>query len=123
MESRGKRPRALPMTDIGDAASGECRLLSVESNKDFLMNAFKHFVIDEWYFSVPMFLMSLTAVALVVWRFLLNLSAKTDMDEFLPIFQEKLQKEGVESALELCRGETGMIPRKLYAAGLEASKQ
>jgi biopolymer transport protein ExbB len=87
------------------------------------MNAFKHFVFEEWYFAVPMFLMSLTAIALVVWRFLLNMNAKTDMDEFLPIFQEKLQKEGVESALRLCREETGMIPRKLFASGLEASKQ
>ncbi len=87
------------------------------------MNAFKHFVLDEWYFAAPMFLMSLTAIALVVWRFLLNLNAKTNMDVFLPLFQEKLQKEGVESALKLCKAESGMIPRKLFAAGLEASKQ
>ena len=87
------------------------------------MNAFKHFVIDEWYFAIPMFLMSLTAMALVVWRWLLNMNAKTDMDKFLPVFQDKLRKDGVESALRLCRSETGMIPRKLFASGLEASKQ
>src|SRR5476651_2168768 len=87
------------------------------------MNAFKHFVIDEWYFAIPMFLMSLTAMALVVWRWLLNMNAKTDMDKFLPIFQDKLRKDGVESALRVCRAETGMIPRKLFASGLEASKQ
>ncbi len=87
------------------------------------MNAFTHFVVNEWYFAIPMFLMSLIAFALVVWRWLLNLSAKTDMDDFLPIFQEKLQKEGVQGALRLCREESGMIPRKLFAAGLEASKQ
>src|SRR5580692_9563920 len=87
------------------------------------MNAFKHFVFDQWYFAAPMFLMSLTAVALVVWRWLLNFNAKTDMDAFLPLFQERLQKDGVESALRLCREENGMIPRKLFAAGLEASKQ
>jgi biopolymer transport protein ExbB len=87
------------------------------------MNAFKHFVIDEWYFSVPMFLMSLTAIALVVWRFLLNLNAKTNMDNFMPVFQEELSQNGVEGALRLCREETGMIPQKLFVAGLEASKQ
>lgn len=87
------------------------------------MNAFKHFVFDEWYFSVPMFLMSLVAIALVVWRFLLNMNAKTNMDEFMPEFQETLQKDGVEGALRLCRAESGVIPRKLFAAGLEASKQ
>ncbi len=87
------------------------------------MNAFKHFVLDEWYFAAPMFLMSLTAIALVIWRFLLNMNAKTDMDQFLPLFQDKLQQDGVESALRLCRSESGLIPRKLFAAGLEASKQ
>lgn len=87
------------------------------------MNAFKHFVFDEWYFAIPMFLMSLAAMALVVWRFLLNLNAKTDMDEFLQDFQESLRKDGVEGAIEMCEAETGLIPRKLYTAGLEASKQ
>jgi biopolymer transport protein ExbB len=87
------------------------------------MNAFKHFVIDEWYFAIPMFMMSLTAIALVVWRWMLNVNAKTNMDEFLPDFQDVLTKEGVIPATEMCKDESGMIPRKLFAAGLEASKQ
>lgn len=87
------------------------------------MNAFKHFVVDDWYFAIPMFLMSLTAMALVVWRFMLNMNAKTDLDEFLPIFQDNLQKDGVQSTLLLCKSESGMIPRKLFVGGLEASKQ
>jgi biopolymer transport protein ExbB len=44
------------------------------------------------------------------------------MESFLPVFQEKLQKEGVESALKYCRSQGGVIPRKLYAAGLENSR-
>ena len=87
------------------------------------MNAFKHFVIDQWFFAVPMFLMSFAAVTLVVWRILLNLNAKTNMNEFLPAFQEKLEKEGVEGALRYCRSQSGVIPRRLYVAGLEVSKQ
>ena len=85
------------------------------------MNAFLHFVQHEWYFAVPMFLMAITAVALVIWRALLNSAAKTRMDEFLPVFQTVLQKEGVAGAVRLCREETGQIPNKLYLAGLEAS--
>jgi biopolymer transport protein ExbB len=87
------------------------------------MNAFKHFVFEEWYFAIPMFLMSLTAIALVIWRFLLNMNARTNLDDFLPHFQDVLRKEGVEGALQLCREEHGMVPRKLFTAGLEASKQ
>jgi biopolymer transport protein ExbB len=45
------------------------------------------------------------------------------MNEFLPLFQEKLEKEGLEGALRLCRSETGIIPRRLYVAGLDTSKQ
>ncbi len=81
------------------------------------------FLINDWFFSGPMLTISLIAIALVVWRILLNFNAKTDMSDFLPEFQETLQKDGVEGALRLCRSEVGLIPRKLYAAGLETAKQ
>jgi biopolymer transport protein ExbB len=45
------------------------------------------------------------------------------MESFRPVFQDKLQKEGVESALKYCRVQNGIIPRKLYVAGLENSRQ
>jgi biopolymer transport protein ExbB len=87
------------------------------------MSAFWNFITNEWYFAIPMFLMSLTAVTLVIWRILLNVNAKTNMDQFLPLFQQRLEKEGIEGALRFCRTRTDIIPRKLYAAGLETSKQ
>jgi biopolymer transport protein ExbB len=87
------------------------------------MKAFYNFVTEEWYFAIPMFLMSLTAATLVIWRILLNLSAKTNMNEFLPAFQQKLEKEGIDGASRFCRGRTDYIPRKLFTAGLETSKQ
>src|SRR5262249_45768836 len=87
------------------------------------MSAFWQFVTGEWYFAIPMFLMSLTALTLVIWRVLLNLNAKTAMNVFLPAFQKKLENEGVEGALRYCRAQPGMIPRKLFVAGLETSKQ
>lgn len=87
------------------------------------MSAFWHFVTKEWYFSSPMFVLLLIATILVVWRIMLNLNARTNMNEFLPAFQDKLEKEGIEGALRFCRTQTGMIPRKLYVAGLETSKQ
>lgn len=87
------------------------------------MKALIKFMTEEWYFFLPMLALSLVAAALVVWRWLLNMNAKTNLESFLPTFQEKLQKEGVEGALRFCRTETGVIPRKLYAAGLENSRQ
>jgi biopolymer transport protein ExbB len=70
-----------------------------------------------------MILMSVTAIALVIWRILLNFNAQTDLNAFLPQLQETLEKEGVDGALKLCKSETGVIPRKLYVAGLETSRQ
>jgi biopolymer transport protein ExbB len=70
-----------------------------------------------------MFFMSLTGVALVIWRLILNYNSATNLSEFLPSFQQKLEKEGVESALNYCQSRTDLIPRQLYAAGLEVSKQ
>jgi biopolymer transport protein ExbB len=87
------------------------------------MDAFWHFLTQDWYFAVPMLGMSLAAITLVVWRLLLNMSAGTNMNVFLPAFQNKLQKEGIESALEFCQTQPGMIPRRLFTAGLETSKQ
>jgi biopolymer transport protein ExbB len=87
------------------------------------MKAFLHFVTQDWYFAIPMLGMSVLAVTLVVWRLLLNFNARTNMNVFLPTFQERLQNEGVESALKYCQTQPGQIPRRLYVAGLDTSKQ
>jgi len=87
------------------------------------MSAFWQFVTVHWYFAIPMGCMSIVALTLVIWRLLLNLNARTNMNEFLPLFQEKLEKEGLDGALRLCRVRTDVIPRRLFAAGLETSKQ
>jgi biopolymer transport protein ExbB len=81
------------------------------------------FIKNHWYFAIPMFGMTFAALTLVVWRILLNLNAQTNMNEFLPVFQEKLEKEGVVGALRYCQTQPGVIPRRLFAAGLEVSKQ
>jgi biopolymer transport protein ExbB len=87
------------------------------------MNALKNFFVDEWYFAAPMTLMALVAFALVAWRFLLNLSAKTDLDGLMPDLQDTLKHKGVRGAIALCREEKGLIPQLLFVAGLEAAEQ
>jgi biopolymer transport protein ExbB len=87
------------------------------------MAAFLKFVTEEWYFSGPMFLVLFAATVLVIWRIFLNINAQTNMNEFLPAFQERLEKEGPEGAIRFCKAQSGMIPRRLYVAGLETSKQ
>ena len=87
------------------------------------MEALWKFITHDWYFFVPLFLMSLTGLTLVIWRLLLNINGNTNMSEFLPAFQQKLEREGVEGALRYCRSRTDIIPRRLFVAGLETSKQ
>jgi biopolymer transport protein ExbB len=87
------------------------------------MSAFTKFVFEEWYFAIPMFLMSLAAITLVIWRILLNVNAKTNMEQFLPAFQQRLEKEGLDGAMKYCKAQQGVIPRKLFMAGLENAKQ
>jgi biopolymer transport protein ExbB len=87
------------------------------------MQAVKDFFIGEWYFALPLVVMSLVGASLVIWRILLNISANTSMDEFLPIFQEVLRKHGIRGAVELCKRETGLIPNRVFVAGLEAADQ
>jgi biopolymer transport protein ExbB len=87
------------------------------------MSAFWKFVTHDWYFFWPMFLMSVAGITMVIWRGLLNLNASTNMSEFLPAFQHHLEKEGVEGALRYCRARADIIPRRLFVAGLDVSKQ
>jgi biopolymer transport protein ExbB len=87
------------------------------------MAAFWKFVTGDWWIAIPMFIMSLTGITLVVWRILLNRNAQTPMSAFLPAFQKKLETEGVDGALAFCRKQNGIIPRRLYVAGLETSRQ
>src|SRR5213080_1543455 len=87
------------------------------------MSAFMHFITTEWYFAIPMFLMSLVAVTLVIWRILLNLDAKTNLAEFLPKFQQRLDADGPDAALAWCRTQKGVIARKLFPAGMDTRPQ
>ncbi|MBM3979459.1 MAG: MotA/TolQ/ExbB proton channel family protein [Planctomycetes bacterium] len=87
------------------------------------MNAVYDFFIKEWYFSIPLVIMSLIAAALVIWRVLLNNTANTDLDDFLPHFQRTLRKGGVKAAVAACKEEKGLIPSRLFVAGLEAADQ
>jgi len=75
------------------------------------MQAVQDFFLGEWYFSIPLVIMSLIAAALVLWRLLLNGSAKTDMDEFLPVFQDTLRKTGIKGAIALCTRRFSPSPR------------
>jgi biopolymer transport protein ExbB len=87
------------------------------------MEAFLHFVTHDWYFAIPMILMSLSGVALISWRLLLNFNARTDLDTFMPLFQKIWAQEGEDEAKEFCLRQSGMIPRKLFIAGLDTYKQ
>lgn len=87
------------------------------------MKAVYDFFIGEWYFALPLVLMSLVAASLVIWRILLNRTANTDMDEFLPYFQEVLRQKGIKGAIQACQQEPGLIPSRLFVAGLQAADQ
>src|SRR4051794_5044062 len=87
------------------------------------MQAVYDFFIGEWYFAIILVAMSLAGASLVVWRFLLNRSANTDMNEFLPFFQDTLRKKGIKTAIAVCKEEKGLVPNRLFVAGLEAADQ
>ena len=87
------------------------------------MDALLNFYKNEWYYAVPLTLLMFVAFALVVWRMLLNMSAKSNLDAFLPDLQENLKRKGTKAALALCETETGLIPKVMYTAGLQASDQ
>lgn len=88
-------------------------------------NVFMEFVVDEWYFALPLFIMTLAAATLAVWRMWLNHNAKTDLNLFMPRLQEVMAREGVEGGLKFCKAQppTEPIPSKLFVAALENTRQ
>jgi biopolymer transport protein ExbB len=88
-----------------------------------MAKALQDFITNEWYFFLPLLCMSMTALALIIWRLLLNMGAKTSMTMFLPVFQAALEKGGIEEARKFCAATSGLIPRKLFVAGLDNAKQ
>jgi len=87
------------------------------------MSAFFTFLTTEWYFATPLILMSLVALTLVIWRLMLNLDARTDLNAFLSRFQAVLNESGPDAALEFSRSSKGLIARKLFPAALETRSQ
>jgi biopolymer transport protein ExbB len=87
-------------------------------------NVFVKFVTEEWYFAVVLFGMTLIAGVLVAWRLWLNLGSRTDMNVFMPRFQEVLAKEGIDGAMRFCKAAppTEHIPSKLFVAALENAR-
>ena len=83
------------------------------------MSAFSHFIINEWYFAVPMFLMSLAAMTLVVWRILLNFNANTNLNVFLPASRTSWTRKASTAPCVTAGPEPASSPSKLFVAGLE----
>src|SRR5882724_5909063 len=77
------------------------------------------FIVNEWYFAAPMLLMLLVATVLLCWRLLLNWNARTNVNEFLPAFQARWEREGLEATKKFCQTQPGPIPNKLFVAGLD----
>jgi biopolymer transport protein ExbB len=88
-----------------------------------MTKALSDFITNEWYFFFPLLMMSMTAMGLIFWRLLLNNSSKTNMETFLPALQGVMSKDGLEGARKFCAVQPGLIPRKLFVAGLDNAKQ
>lgn len=87
------------------------------------MSAFFEFVQTDWWIAIPMFFMSFAGIGLLIWRILLNINGNTNLNAFLPVFQERLEKDGINGAIKLCRSRHEIIPRRLFLPGLETYKQ
>jgi len=87
------------------------------------MEAVGKFYTGEWFFAIPMTLMTFVAFALVIWRGLLNVNSDSNLDALLTDVQANLKQKGPKAALNYCREEKGLIPSLLYVAGLEAAEQ
>ena len=63
-------------------------------------NPFLTFYTSDWYFADPMTLLLFVAIALVVWRLLLNYGASSNLDLLLPDIQMNLKRKGLPAAVK-----------------------
>ncbi|MBS0208239.1 MAG: MotA/TolQ/ExbB proton channel family protein [Planctomycetes bacterium] len=60
-------------------------------------------------FTLVFSLLSLASVGVVIWRVLLNVSAKSDLPEFLRRLDEALAQGGPPAAMQMCDVETSLV--------------
>ncbi len=75
-----------------------------------------------WFFLTIFIFLSLSGVALVVWRFLLNMFAKSDLEQMLVQVESSLDSGGPQAAYDYCISEDTMIA-KIFTTMLETGKQ
>ena len=71
--------------------------------RELRMNAFFTFCTHDWYFAVPMALMSIIGLSLVIWRLLLNYNGSVSMSEFLPVFSNGSKKKASKGRCSIAR--------------------
>jgi biopolymer transport protein ExbB len=81
-------------------------------------------VIDSngWFFLTVFIFLSLSGVSLVIWRFLLNMFAKSDLEQMLVQVESTLDSGGPQAAYDYCNSEDTMIA-KIFTTMFEAGKQ
>lgn len=67
------------------------------------------------FFLTAFLLLSMSAVALAVWRLIRNIRANTKLDDFVKRLEDELERSGVEGATQLCESESAVVPRLFLA--------
>lgn len=82
----------------------------------------KHIIVANGvFFSILFLAMSLASVGLVVWKFIRNMRAKTDLDKFVGNVEAQLASGGSQAAIDLIKREateTRQVVPKLFLAAM-----
>lgn len=73
-------------------------------------------------FTVVFLALSLASLTVVLWRWWLNMNARTDLVDFLARLDQALQQDGLEGAAHLCDQEPGIVP-KLFTTVLQTAHE
>jgi hypothetical protein len=82
------------------------------------MSDFLRFLEHQWYFAIPLFLLTFVGTGLVIWRLLLNVNCNGFLVRALPTVRTLLAREGVGRALAYCQIWPDYQPGCVFAAVL-----
>lgn len=83
------------------------------------MSSFWMFVTKDWIFAIPMILMSISGIALITWRILLNRGILLDIENQLETIKTSLSRDGIKATINMVSNQKDWLSILLFSSGIK----
>lgn len=83
------------------------------------MSSFWMFVTKDWIFAIPMILMSISGIALITWRILLNRGILLDIENQVETIKTSLSRDGIKATINMVSNQKDWLSILLFSSGIK----